>query len=169
MNMRGKADCKRPLGGPILASYPEQSMKTVNADSPPPKQTLYWQKALLWHSLAFLIIIVLTWSDALFDLAHKVFGRQHQDTDWNRTLITTAVIFLLWIFSAYKVYMVVSRLSYLESFLHVCAWCRKIEHDQSWLSLEEHFSRKTGRRASHGICPECSKRMLSEVQVGGKS
>ncbi|PWU11549.1 MAG: hypothetical protein C5B50_23150 [Verrucomicrobia bacterium] len=144
-------------------------MKTTDPNSPPPKQTLYWQKALLWQSLGFLIIIVLTWSDALFDLAHAIFGREHQATDWNRTAIVTVVIVLLWIISAYKVYRVVSRLSYLESFLHVCAWCRKIEHEHSWMSLEEHFNRKTGRRASHGICPECSKKMLSEVEAEGKS
>jgi len=132
--------------------------------APPPKQTIYWQKALLWQGVGFLIIIVLTWSDALFDLAHAIFGRPHQSPDLNRTAITTVVILLLWIISSYKVYMVVSRLSYLESFLHVCVWCRKIEHEHNWLSLEEHFSRKTGRMASHGICPECSKKMLREVQ-----
>ena len=74
--------------------------------------------------------------------------------------ITTVVIVLLWIFSAYKIYRVVSRLSYLESFLHVCAWCRKIEYQDHWLSLEEHFMHQTGGKASHGICPECSAKML---------
>ena len=124
---------------------------------PPPKQLLYWQKALIWQSLGFLIVVVLTWSDALFDLAHVLLGFQNRAMDLNRTVITTVVILLLWMFSAYKVYRVVSRLSYLESFLHVCAWCRKIEYNNRWLSLESHFAEKTGRKASHGICPECAK------------
>src|SRR2546428_13921069 len=131
--------------------------------APPPKQALYWQKALLWQSLGFLIVIVLTWSDALFDLAHAILGLPHRDEDLNRTAITTVVILLLWIFSAYKVYRVVSRLRYLESFLHVCAWCRKIEYQDRWLSLEEHFTKQTGGTASHGICPECSAKMLGPV------
>jgi len=76
------------------------------------------------------------------------------------TAMVTVVILLLWIFSAYKVYRVVSRLSYLESFLHVCAWCRKIEYNDRWLSLEAHFTEKTGGGISHGICPECAKRIL---------
>ena len=46
---------------------------------------------------------------------------------------------VLWMISAYKIYRVVSRLSYLESFLHVCAWCRKIEYQNQWLSIEAHF------------------------------
>ena len=126
----------------------------------PPKQSLYWQRALLWQSLGFLIIVVLTWSDALFDLTHAVLGLPHRSMDLGRTAITTVVIVLLWIFSAYKIYRVVSRLSYLESFLHVCAWCRKIEYQDHWLSLEEHFMHQTGGKASHGICPECSAKML---------
>jgi hypothetical protein len=34
---------------------------TSPSQEPPPKQTVYWQKALLWQSLGFLIIVVLTW------------------------------------------------------------------------------------------------------------
>jgi hypothetical protein len=125
---------------------------------------LYWQKALLWQSLGFLIVVVLTWSDALFDLAHVLLGFQNRALDLNRTVITTVVILLLWMFSAYKVYLVVSRLSYLESFLHVCAWCRKIEYKSQWLSLEAHFREKTGREPSHGICPECAEKLLRPVR-----
>jgi hypothetical protein len=134
---------------------------------PPLKQLVYWQKALLWQSLGFLIVVVLTWSDALFDLTHVLLGFENRAMDLNRTMITTVVILLLWMFSAYKVYLVVSRLSYLESFLHVCAWCRKIEYKNQWLSLEAHFREKTGREASHGICPECARRILRPVQGKG--
>jgi len=113
--------------------------------------------------MGFLIVVVLTWSEALFNLAHVLLGFEDRALDLNRTVMITVVILLLWIFSAYKVYRVVSRLSYLESFLHVCAWCRKIEHNDQWLSLEAHFKEKTGRAASHGICPECSKKILLPV------
>ena len=132
--------------------------------TPPPRLLVYWQKALLWQSLGFLIVVVLTWSDAIFDLAHMILGLPHRDLDFNRTAITTAVILLLWMFSAYKIYLVVSRLSYLESFLHVCAWCRKIEHNDRWLSLEAHFAQKTGGQVSHGICPECSDKLTHPVE-----
>jgi len=146
----------------ILPKKPVLSMNPAQPPSkaPPPKQALYWQKALLWQSLGFLIVIVLTWSDAFFDLTHAILGLPHRTMDLNRTAMTTVVIVFLWMLSAYKIYRVVSRLSYLESFLHVCAWCRKIEYKDQWLSLEDHFMEQTGGKASHGICPECSARML---------
>ena len=135
--------------------------------TPPPKQLVYWQKALLWQSLGFLIVVVLTWSDAIFDLAHIILGLPGREIDLNRTAITTVVILLLWMFSAYKIYLVVSRLSYLESFLHVCAWCRKIEHNERWLSLEDHFAQKTGGTVSHGICPDCYQKVTR--RAGGSA
>lgn len=144
-------------------------MKTPPPGAPPPKQSIYWQKALLWQSLVFLILVVLTWSDALFDLAHAILGLPHKPTDLNRTAITTVIIILLWMISAYKIYFVVSRLSYLESFLHVCAWCRKIEYQNNWLSLEEHFVQKTGRKPSHGICPECSQKVMASAPTARTS
>ena len=134
---------------------------------PPPKQLLYWQKALLWQSLGFLIVVVLTWSDALFDLAHVLLGFQNRAMDLNRTVITTVVLLLLWMFSGYKVYRVVSRLSYLEKFLHVCAWCRKIEYNNRWLSLEAHFAENTGGAVSYGICPECAEKTRRAVLEKG--
>ena len=129
--------------------------------TPPPKQAVYWQRAVLWQSVGFLIIIVLTWCNAIFDLNRYFFGLDRFEDEFNQTAIATGVIFLLWIFSSYKVYRVVSRLTYLENFLHVCAWCRKIEHESQWLSLEDHFTRRTGGQTSHGICPECSKKFLA--------
>ena len=113
--------------------------------------------------------MVLTWSDGIFDLAHAILGLPHRAGDINRTAIATVVLVLLWMFSAYKIYLVVSRLSYLESFLHVCAWCRKIEYNDRWLSLEAHFAQKTGGKVSHGICPECSKKVMSQVREGSAS
>ena len=140
-----------------------------SAESPPPKQTIYWQQALFWQSIGFLTIIVLTWCNAIFDLSHNLFGMAHQNEDFDQTTISTVVIIFLWIFSAYKIYRVISRLSYLESFLHVCAWCRKIEHDNQWFSLEDHFTKKTGGQTSHGICPECAAKLIGKAKAESPS
>src|SRR6266446_5591339 len=104
--------CRARCAGLALCKRLYKPMQTAPEASKaaPPKQSLYWQRALLWQSLGFLIIVVLTWSDALFDLTHAVLGLPHRSMDLGRTAITTVVIVLLWIFSAYKIYRVVSRL-----------------------------------------------------------
>ena len=51
----------------------------------------------------------------------------------------------------------------LQGLLPVCAWCKKVREDEHyWLSVEDYIVRHTDARFSHGICPECSGRVLRE-------
>lgn len=51
----------------------------------------------------------------------------------------------------------------LQGLLPVCAWCKKVREDEHyWLSVEDYIVRHTDARFSHGICPECSERVLRE-------
>ncbi len=51
----------------------------------------------------------------------------------------------------------------LQGLLPVCAWCKKVREDEHyWLSVEAYIERHTDARFSHGICPECSARVLRE-------
>ena len=62
-------------------------------------------------------------------------------------LVATAVIAAtLWVFR---------RLRVLESFVQVCAWCRKVNVDDDWVSFEEYLKRELDVRSTHGICPTC--------------
>ena len=126
---------------------------------------LHWQRALLWHGLGFAILLVLTWCDALFDLMHILLGYPPKSANPGEVAFKTAVVFLLWVWSAYKLYQIVSRLSYLENFVRVCAWCRRIEHGEKWLSLEEHFQQRSGSAVTHGICPDCAKNYKQQAAV----
>ena len=130
----------------------------------PPKQSVHWHQAVLWLSLGFLTIIVLTWLDAMFDFAHYISGSPLQTMNAQETAAKTVVILLLWIFAAYKIYQIASRLSYLEYFVHLCAWCRRIEHNNEWLSLEEHIHKSGKQEVSHGVCPDCKQKMLASSQ-----
>lgn len=131
----------------------------------PQKNSLHWRAALFWHALGFVMILVLTWADQLFGLFSHLLGSPATEIDIRETLLKTGLISALWIFAAYKLYKLVSRLSYLENFLIVCAWCRKIEKDEQWLSLEEHFEKRNGGEVSHGICPDCRGKFAKVKQA----
>lgn len=52
----------------------------------------------------------------------------------------------------------------LRGLIPICAWCKKIRGDKDyWHSVEEYITDKTEARFSHGVCPDCSAKMLSEV------
>jgi C4-dicarboxylate-specific signal transduction histidine kinase len=52
----------------------------------------------------------------------------------------------------------------LQGLLPMCAWCKKVrDDDHYWHSVEDYISQRTDARFSHGICPECSSRVLRDV------
>ncbi|TRZ99123.1 MAG: HAMP domain-containing protein [Deltaproteobacteria bacterium] len=48
----------------------------------------------------------------------------------------------------------------LSSLLPICASCKKIRDDKgSWCNIETYILDHTGTKFSHGICPDCSKKL----------
>jgi CRP-like cAMP-binding protein len=55
----------------------------------------------------------------------------------------------------------------LGSFLPICANCKKIrEKDGSWIPIETYISDRSETEFSHGICPECLKKLYPEFYKG---
>ena len=55
----------------------------------------------------------------------------------------------------------------LGTFLPICANCRRIrEKNGSWTQIERYISDHSDTEFSHGICPECSKKLYPEFQKG---
>ncbi len=55
----------------------------------------------------------------------------------------------------------------LKGLLPVCAWCRKIRDDDGyWLQLEQYVGQHTNARITHGICPDCARKMMEGQQPG---
>ena len=58
-----------------------------------------------------------------------------------------------------------------ESLLSICSECKKVRDSQPgengevrWISIEQFVSRATGSDLSHGICPDCYRRKMAELQ-----
>ncbi|MDD3846308.1 MAG: hypothetical protein PHC90_08100 [Syntrophorhabdaceae bacterium] len=57
-----------------------------------------------------------------------------------------------------------SEVKVLESFLPICAECKKIRDQQGvWQNLEDYIGHHSGTRFSHGYCPECAKKAMEEA------
>jgi PAS domain S-box-containing protein len=59
-----------------------------------------------------------------------------------------------------------NSMSYNESskgFIPICAQCKDIRNkDGSWTTLEEYLGNQSDLRFSHGICPECTRKIYPE-------
>ena len=53
----------------------------------------------------------------------------------------------------------------LKGLLPICANCKKIRTDDGyWLQIETYIKEQTGTEFSHGICPDCMKKLYPEIQ-----
>jgi hypothetical protein len=51
----------------------------------------------------------------------------------------------------------------LNGLLPICAWCKKVRNDSGyWEQLEKYVSAHSSASFTHGVCPECRKRLLTE-------
>ncbi len=70
-----------------------------------------------------------------------------------------------------KLYSALSEIKQLEGLLPICMYCKKIrategepEDPESWSQLEKYITDRSGAVFSHGMCPECRKKMFPDKQ-----
>jgi GAF domain-containing protein len=59
-----------------------------------------------------------------------------------------------------------SELKTLRSMIPICANCKSIRNDaDEWKRVEHYFQEHTGASFSHGICPDCQKKLYPEINT----
>jgi hypothetical protein len=122
------------------------------------------QSTILWIQTAGgLGIIALSWLNQWLQLPAILFLGKRQPPNWRECAMETVVVAAVWTITQPITRRLVRRLRYLEEFLRVCAWCRKIHLEGRWVPLEEYFAKGLDLRTSHGICPICAEAQHAEL------
>ena len=68
--------------------------------------------------------------------------------------------------SAEKLRKSLSEIKVLQSFLPICAQCKKIRDEQGiWQQLEVYISEHANTQFSHSYCPDCYKQALADADL----
>jgi len=128
------------------------------------KPTQGKSNTILWiEAFGFSILIAFSWLTEVARIPHFLFDEPFTP-NWHRALLRTIVIALIWTWVHRVTRRLLKRLHHLEEFLRICSWCRKVCHDGNWLTLEEYFNSRFATQTSHGMCPECLKKGVQELQ-----
>jgi hypothetical protein len=107
--------------------------------------------SVLWCEAAgFILLTILPWMDSYH-------------TSWHESALESGSVLAVGIAVFFFTSRLIYRLYYLEGFLRVCSWCRKINRDEQWVPLEQYFSDRFDTKTSHGMCPECAVRFRAEM------
>jgi hypothetical protein len=122
------------------------------------------RNSILWiETCGFSFLIVMSWLTEVFRIPHYLFGESFVP-NWHRAILRTVVIFLIWAWVYFLTRRMLKRLHYLEDFLRICGWCRRVCYKGEWLGLEHYFNSKFATRTSHGMCPDCLKKKVEELK-----
>ena len=119
---------------------------------------------ILWYeSIGCIILILLSWADEIFCLPYLLFGGGECHPNWRESAMETVVILIIFIPLLILMKRLSARLFYLEDFLRICAWCKKICYGDEWLPIEEYFEKGFDTQTSHGVCPTCAEKIVDEM------
>jgi len=121
---------------------------------------------VIWYEcLGFGFILLLSWLNKLVDLPHLLVGGEAHASKWRDSAMETMLILLIWAFVLSLTKRLVERLHYLEGLLRVCAWCRKVGHNGKWMLLEDYFAEGLRIGTTHGVCPDCLKKLEEDTKL----
>lgn len=114
--------------------------------------------------IGFSLLLCIVWITEILGVPHRFFG-EPPGFIWTRVLFRTVVILAIWLWVHLQTRRLLKRLHHLEEYLLVCSWCRKVGHEGKWLSMEDFFGSHLNTETSHGICPECAGKQLSNQRT----
>lgn len=127
------------------------------------KTKTYISRILWYQAIGFLLIIALSWVDEYFNLS-GYFGFTQVFFNWREAFLENIIVLIVAIPLMLLTRRLLSHLYYLEGFLRVCAWCKKLEVDDKWVPIEAFFKEHFKTESSHGICPECYEQAQQKIK-----
>jgi len=113
-----------------------------------------------------LLFLLLTLGNEIVDIPHYIFGdaptsypQRLGEIGIELSIFTLVMVIQIGLFK--KLY---KRIRLLEGFLPICANCKKIRNiENQWEQIERYIARHSLAEFSHGICPDCAKKLYPDL------
>ena len=120
------------------------------------------RRILIFEACGFLAILVACWLDEWTGFHDWPLVRS-AEINWKALWVETLIILAVGISALLITRELLARILYLEGFVRICAWCRKVKLRGEWIVLEEFLERGCDFNTTHGICNHCRDRLLADA------
>lgn len=128
------------------------------------KRSSQIKRIILYQNLGFLGIIVLGFLDDLLQLPSLIFSGHPFSFIFRRSSLEMLLVLAVWFLVSNSTRRIVERVQYLEQFMRVCSWCRRINYQGQWMRLEEFMRQGFDTPTTHGICKDCYDRQQAAIE-----
>ncbi len=102
--------------------------------------------------------------DDLLKLPALIFSDHPFAFVFRRSTLELLTVLAVWLLVSASTRRILERIRYLEKFMRVCAWCRRIDYKGKWMRLEDYMKQGFATPTTHGICPECFARQKEVIE-----
>ena len=114
----------------------------------------------------FLLLLCLTLGNEIIDVPHYVFhdAPTLYSQRTGEIIIELSIFFIVMVFEAALLKDLYKRIRLLEGFLPICANCKKIKNtEDQWVQIEQYITKHSLAQFSHGICPDCARKLYPDL------
>ncbi|HUB86489.1 MAG TPA: hypothetical protein VMB22_01255 [Verrucomicrobiae bacterium] len=119
---------------------------------------------MIYQHFGFLAIIAICWLDELIKLPSLIFSSHPFAFVFQRSTLDMLLVLTVWLIVTRSTRQILERVRYLEGFLRVCSWCRRIDYHDRWIRLEEFMELGFDTPTTHGICPDCLREQKEAIE-----
>jgi len=120
-------------------------------------------KIEVYQNLGFLCIMILCFLDDLLQLPTLIFSGHPFAFVYRRSTLDILLVLGVWFLVTRSTRRILERVHYLEKFMRVCAWCRRIHYKGEWMPLEQFMQQSFDTPTTHGICKDCLNRQQTAI------
>ena len=122
------------------------------------------KRIILYQNLGFLGMVVFCLIDELLQLPALNFSEHPFAFLFRWPTLELLLTLLVWLLVGISTRRILDHLHYLEKFLRVCAWCRRINYQGEWMRLEEFMQQGFDTPTTHGICQDCLQKQQAAME-----
>ena len=116
---------------------------------------MQFRRVLLCQSAGFITIIALSWFDEVIGLRSLIFGNNPYISDFRESALEMLFVLVVWLVVAGTTQRLLKRMSHLERYLRICAWCHRVGSGDKWMPFEKFMECELDTHTSHAICEQC--------------
>src|ERR1017187_6233605 len=121
-------------------------------------------RIVLYQKLGFLVILAICYLDELLKLPALIFSENPFAFVYRRSTLDMLLVLAVWFLVSTSTRRMLDRVRYLEKFMRVCAWCRRINFKGEWMPLEEFMRQGFDTPTTHGICTTCLHQQEAAIE-----
>jgi len=116
------------------------------------------KRIIMYELFGFGVVIILLWIDEFLDIPYYLLGAGKTPINWVECIFETVLVLILCAFITFLSWRFLERIKYLEGFLRLCTFCKRIYVDNKWVPIDTYIQDHSETKLSHGLCPECMEK-----------